>query len=103
MRWSEEVLLLREEMRRVLAFLEWHEGWWEERQMLHNNLELEQAEGMKAYAKKQASIRQGLRSTFNRLWRHSDELIALGVGSDNEILDLQDIATQNILAMPALG
>ncbi|KAJ7916471.1 hypothetical protein B0H13DRAFT_2231608 [Mycena leptocephala] len=27
-RWEEEVLILREEMRRVLRYLEWQSGWW---------------------------------------------------------------------------
>ena len=35
MRWSEEVLLLREEMRRVLVFLEWQATWWEKRAVSH--------------------------------------------------------------------
>ena len=29
--------------------------------------------------------------------------MALGIGSDNDILDLQDLASRNILDMPALG
>ena len=103
MRWSEEVLLLREEMRRVLAFLDWHAGWWDERQMLHEGVTSELAEGMTAYANMQAGMRRGLRTSFNCLWRRSGELMALGIRSDNDILDLQDLASRNILDMPALG
>ncbi|KAG2054496.1 hypothetical protein BDR06DRAFT_1049485 [Suillus hirtellus] len=28
-RWEEEVQLLHEEMRRIIAFLDWHTGWWD--------------------------------------------------------------------------
>jgi hypothetical protein len=103
MRWSEEVLLLREEMRRVLQFLEWHAGWWEDRRSLHEGLTSELAEGMTAYASKQANIRRSIRKSFNHLWRASDEFIALGIGSDNDILDLQHPATFKVLNMPPIG
>ncbi|KAJ7713592.1 hypothetical protein B0H14DRAFT_3523331 [Mycena olivaceomarginata] len=33
-RWCEEVMLLREEMRRVLRYLDWEVGWWRERAAL---------------------------------------------------------------------
>jgi len=89
-------------MRRVLAFLEWHVGWWENQQMLHEGLASELAQGMIAYARKQAGIQQTIRTSFNRLWHSSDELIALGVRSNNDVLDLQEAATRNILDMPTL-
>jgi hypothetical protein len=91
MGWSEEVLLLREEMRRVLEFLEWHAGWWEDRRSLHSVLKPELAEGMLAYSSKQASIRRSIGASFNSLWRSSDELINLGIGADNDILDLRQL------------
>ena len=71
--------------------------------MLHEAMTSELAKGMTAYAKKQASICMGLHTSFNCLWRHLDELIALGIRSDNDILDLQDLASHNILDMLALG
>jgi hypothetical protein len=104
MRWSEEVLLLREEMRRVLAFLDWHACWWEDRRTARRGLMPEVAEGMVAYASKQAQIRRSIRSSFDHLWRNSDEFISLGIGADNDILDLRYAATYNILdAAPMLG
>ena len=102
MRWSEEVLLLREEMRRVLAFLEWHADWWEDRRALHEELDSVLDEGMKAYAGKQAHIRRTMRKYFNNLWRSSDQFIALGIGADNDILDLREAASYNLLDLPAL-
>lgn len=103
MRWSEEVVLLREEMRRVLAFMEWHADWWEGRQALHEDLDAVLDEGMRAYAGKQAHIRRSMRNHFNHLWRCSDQFIALGIGADNEILDLREAASHNLLAMRPLG
>jgi hypothetical protein len=103
MGWSEEVLLLREEMRRVLEFLKWHAKWWEARRALHSNLKPELAEGMLAYASKQASIRRSIGASFNSLWRSSDELITLEIGADNDILDLRQAASFKLLDLAARG
>lgn len=102
MRWSEEVLLLREEMRRVLAFFDWHASWWEGRAALHENLTPQMAEGMNAYARKQAHLRRSLRTSFNHLWRCSEQLISLGIGADNDILDLREAATWRLLDLPTI-
>jgi len=77
----EEVELLLEEMRRVLAFLEWDGNRWKERALRapqrvndtshpstspENKGPLE--EGLRAYALRQASIRQRLFATFAKQW-----------------------------------
>ena len=97
MRWSEEVLLVREEMRRVLQFLEWHARWWEGLQTRHDGSSPELAEGVSAYACKQASIRRSIRTSFKRLWHRSDEFKTLGIGANDEILDLQQAAAHELL------
>jgi hypothetical protein len=102
MRWSEEVLLLWEEMRRVLQFLEWHAHWWEGRQTLHDGSSPELAEGMSAYACKQANIRRSIRTSFKHLWHRSDEFKTLGIGANDEILDLQHAAAQELLEATSL-
>ncbi|KAG0708157.1 hypothetical protein DFH29DRAFT_979482 [Suillus ampliporus] len=59
MHWAEEVELLKEEMRRILQFLEWDAQHWDERG-LENTLEdagEDEREGRMAYAKRQASLR----------------------------------------------
>jgi hypothetical protein len=102
MRFSEEVELLNEEMRRVLAFLEWEACRWEERatervrtQALAAAVEpttpptmpvmLEGAlvEGLQAYAQRQAAIRRNLVTRFASQWtdvpafiRHSNDRLA---------------------------
>lgn len=77
----EEVELLLEEMRRVLAFLEWDVNRWKERTLRapqrvnevsepslspENQGPLE--EGLRAYAQRQASVRRRLFATFAKQW-----------------------------------
>ncbi|KAJ7026189.1 hypothetical protein C8F04DRAFT_1212668 [Mycena alexandri] len=55
LRWTEEVDLLEEEMRRVLQFLTWRAGWWEEQIGRRGLPEGSQREGETAYAARQAA------------------------------------------------
>jgi hypothetical protein len=97
MRWSEEVLLLREEMRRVVAFLQWNGEWWEERQDVLQGLEMEHNKGVNAYARKQAHIRRTIQMSFKDMWYGLDDFMVLGIGGDNEILDLAPATTSRLL------
>ena len=77
----EEVELLLEEMRRVLAFLEWDDNRWKER-ALHAPQRVNNAshpstspenkgpleEGLRAYTLCQASVRRHLFETFANQW-----------------------------------
>jgi hypothetical protein len=68
MRWSEEVDLLQEEMRRVLQFFDWQATWWggqKERRLAELP---EEQEGLRAYAARQGSLRREFCQHFNRLW-----------------------------------
>ncbi|KAF9490476.1 hypothetical protein BDN71DRAFT_1523131 [Pleurotus eryngii] len=56
LRWTEEVQLLKEEMRRVLAFLRWQAEWWEGKVCDDESVPRVLAEGLTAYARRQASI-----------------------------------------------
>jgi hypothetical protein len=76
MRWSEEILLLQEEMSRTGAFLEWQSKWWETRQMLHTELRPAEEEGMRAYALRQASLRRRLREAFQLKWAGVSSLLS---------------------------
>ena len=55
-RWNEELLILQEEMRRVLAFFEWKSVWWVEQGRRREGLEPSLESGVIAYAHKQATI-----------------------------------------------
>jgi hypothetical protein len=76
MRWSEEVLLVQEEMRRVLEYMSWFANWWTnhaDSPSIHHDPEI--SEGLTAYAAKQAHLRLSLRSHFEILWKDVQSLI----------------------------
>ena len=54
--WEEELLIIQEEMRRVLAFFEWKSVWWVEQANRRQQLEKSIESGVAAYAHKQAKI-----------------------------------------------
>ena len=81
MRWSEEVELLSEEMRRVLAFLSWEADWWREKAHGRaSSMSPEELEGAVAYAERQAAMRTELGDHFRHLWRFVPAYIAMGLG-----------------------
>lgn len=76
LRWSEEVELLQEEMTRVLRFFSWQADWWEEQTTRLSGLDLQQQEGIKAYAMRQAHIRRTMHANCVRLWADTEALLA---------------------------
>lgn len=68
-RATEEVLLLREEMRRVLEFLAWKAGWWTTRLDWRGDTNKDLAEGLRAYAHTQADLQTTLSTEFRTIWR----------------------------------
>ncbi|KAF7971367.1 hypothetical protein HWV62_21322 [Athelia sp. TMB] len=76
MRWTEEILLLVEEMRRVLAYHEWHADWWDVLAFAKTGLSLAAEEGYTAYAFRQASIRRTLRNDCHLLWRNVADFVS---------------------------
>lgn len=78
-RWAEEVELLQEEMRRVLAYFDWHARVWIERGNGWAEIDDEQREGLVAYAHRQAAIQQSLHDHAKHLWRYVPQYVALGV------------------------
>ena len=55
-RWKEELLIIQEEMRRVLAFFEWRSTWWLYQANQRSYVELSIRSGIVAYAHKQSSL-----------------------------------------------
>lgn len=79
MRWSEEVDLLKEEMRRVLQFMEWQASEWEKRAESTESTGSAAGDiqrGAAAYAKRQASIRRSLTAEFRRMWSSVPTLLS---------------------------
>ncbi|PPQ97624.1 hypothetical protein CVT26_002547 [Gymnopilus dilepis] len=68
-RATEEVQLLREEMRRVLAFLEWRANWWRGRSAARSDVSADLAEGLRAYCASQADHQLTLKASFQTIWR----------------------------------
>ena len=65
-RWNEEVILVKEEMRRVLAYMEWKASKWLRDAYVIGRSDKEQ--GAVAYANKQASILAKMSANFRRMW-----------------------------------
>jgi hypothetical protein len=68
-RAEEEVLLVREEMRRTLEFLNWKACWWEERGKLRTPSDKDCLEGLQAYSMEQAALHKQLHTSFKGIWR----------------------------------
>ncbi|KAF8145474.1 hypothetical protein K438DRAFT_1429639, partial [Mycena galopus ATCC 62051] len=66
-RWTEEVQLLKEEMRWIPIFLHHRAEWWKDRRHPHS-FEDEHAEGAAAYATRQAVLYNSLASSVETLW-----------------------------------
>ncbi|KAJ6512421.1 hypothetical protein C8R45DRAFT_1206552 [Mycena sanguinolenta] len=68
-RWSEEVMLLREEMRLVLRYLAWQAAWWREcAEVERVDWDAAVREGAHAYALKQADWHERLAAHFRLKW-----------------------------------
>jgi hypothetical protein len=68
LRWREEIFLLDEEMRWVLAFGEWKARWWLEQATRRNSVSEELAEGLQAYAAEHAECEALLVTLWAAKW-----------------------------------
>ncbi|KAJ7242248.1 hypothetical protein C8J57DRAFT_1557922 [Mycena rebaudengoi] len=82
LRWSEEVRLLEEEMRRIQQFLLWQSGWWMTRVSLRSTrvrggiVDDAQREGDAAYALRQAAGKADLCAVFAKKWAQLPALVS---------------------------
>jgi hypothetical protein len=67
-RWEEEVRLLDEEMRRVLAYCGWKAEWWRSQLGFRNDASKPIIEGLNAYAEEHAALALRQASSFNAKW-----------------------------------
>ncbi|KAJ7469942.1 hypothetical protein B0H11DRAFT_2159271 [Mycena galericulata] len=74
-RWTEEVDLVEEEMRRVGEFLTWRAEWWLELLDQRPDVLLDPVlrEGFTAYARRQSKIQKDLRDRFQKTWTDGSE------------------------------
>jgi hypothetical protein len=68
MRWKEELMLIQEEMRRVIVFHKWKAGWWRDRASARNHPDQVVLSGISGYANKQADICVRLAEQCARHW-----------------------------------
>jgi hypothetical protein len=67
-RWSEEVVLLVEEMRRVILFFNWKADWWIQQGGVRCDVDDGVMDGLHAYAAKQAHIMHAMAHKYAALW-----------------------------------
>lgn len=81
-RFTEEVLLLTEEMLRVPTFLQWKSDDWKAKaKATSSELPRMRAEGLTAYAERQAAFYSELRLYFKSLW----------IGVPKHVLRMQEV------------
>lgn len=68
-RFKEEVLLVQEEMRRVLEHHIWKGGWWRSQGEGRDEVEGVLKTGERCYAKKQAELWEKLAAKCVKLWK----------------------------------
>ena len=87
-RWEEEVVLLDEEMRRVLKFCKWKATWWMERVTLRKGLPGRSIEGFRAYATEQGEMEERIHAAWSTKWASTRQLAQpLLLATGNLILD----------------
>ncbi|TFY52492.1 hypothetical protein EVJ58_g9986, partial [Rhodofomes roseus] len=79
-RWQEDIELVREEMRRVLAYHKYKADEWESKANVRPALPDDYREGVSAYAHRQADIRTTMQSICEKAWRYVGTWIALEKG-----------------------
>jgi hypothetical protein len=68
MRWDEELLIVQEEMRRVIEYLRWKAVWWQARTSLRGHSDSGIVSGISGYANKQAAICSRLAERCASYW-----------------------------------
>ncbi|KAJ6448048.1 hypothetical protein C8R47DRAFT_971630 [Mycena vitilis] len=67
-RWREELILLEEEMRRVIAYCSWKANWWDERRDPRPEASAELREGLWAYTTEQAERERWWATKWSKQW-----------------------------------
>ncbi|KAH8105040.1 hypothetical protein DFH11DRAFT_1518992 [Phellopilus nigrolimitatus] len=67
-RWEEEIQLVKEEMRRTLAFFDYQARWWRTESGRRQGLSPDFDSGLHAYAEKQSYIYESQAADFASLW-----------------------------------
>lgn len=65
-------MLLIEEMRRVLRFLEYRSTWWKEQEVDWEGVDSTMSDRLKVYALRQAAMCDSIAAHFQRKWAETD-------------------------------
>ena len=96
-RWEEEVVLLQEEMRRVVHFLEWKSKEWISRADARVDVVTPEVHsGLSAYAHKQASVFRNLAIRFCQRWRSTLLSLSLSHSWATKFLETQGTPLINL-------
>ncbi|RDX43071.1 hypothetical protein OH76DRAFT_1458528 [Lentinus brumalis] len=86
-RWTEEVELLLEEMRRTIVYHTWRAGMWHDVVNQVHEGRPDYLEGANAYARRQAAVRVAMRDFCAVTWRHVHQWVFLGLDATEDDLD----------------
>jgi hypothetical protein len=91
-RWVKEVLVLREEVKRVLRMLRTIQGEWSARARQRSGIDAQLAGGLKAYALRQVHVHRAIAEVFHSGWGHSvasavRQVVERDGSVHNELLD----------------
>jgi len=90
-RWEEEVVLLQEEMRRVVCFLDWKSKDWVSKAGARASIVTpEVRSGLSAYAHKQGSVFRNLAIRFCQRWHSTLDTLSLPHVWATKFLETQD-------------
>lgn len=67
-RWTEEVQLVQEEMRRTITYCRHRAEWWRSRAALRRDVPPELADGLAAYAFEHADLEERFAADLERRW-----------------------------------
>ncbi|KAF7314619.1 CxC2 domain-containing protein [Mycena kentingensis (nom. inval.)] len=98
-RWNEEVMVLEEEMRRVMRYLDWKTKWWNEQTDRRPDLSEAVSGGIRAYALKRAAECERVMLHFRLKWALSErrtlqELVTLD-STENLLASMDASSLQN--------
>ncbi|KAJ7604992.1 hypothetical protein FB45DRAFT_1069709 [Roridomyces roridus] len=102
-RWVEEVLLLREEMRRTLRMLRYTQGQWRDRVALRTNAKPEVVAGVRAYGLRQVAIHARIAEAFRSGWNCSLSTAVREVVSQDRAVELEMVDGHPVDAVGDLG
>lgn len=83
-RWREEIMLIEEEMRRVIAFGYWKVDWWHKQVGRRSDVEDPLLESLRAYAAEHAHLELTFAEKVDKQWagvRERAKLVLAGFGN----------------------